>query len=1137
MKDILFETATLRIQMLGQFKVWRQGEILSWPTQKSKALFQILLIEPGRLVPAEQLLEYLWSDLPPRKAQNNLWVTISQLRRVLQPDLPPRSRSAYIHKQGEGYRFNSESDYLLDCDTFATYLAAAQSATDLTASINAWDSAYALYQGDYLEDEPYAEWTQNPRIQWQRRFEQLLFNLAQVHGRSGQYQQAINYCHEILTLNNTNESTYRLLMQYHAALGERPTALQVYNEAVQVLQDELGVDPMPETDELARQIQKLEGEWKLEIVEPPVSTPFVGRGKEVTQITQLLTQTSTNHGQVMLITGEPGIGKSRLIREMTILANRQGFQSLSAQCYQVEQTMPYQPLIDLVRQIITSDDHWQQLAPVWMRELTILVPEIDEVAATATGTVLPSDNLDESKQVRLYQAIFNLFANQADRYKVLLVVEDIHWADPATLQCLHYLARQFTQIPIALVLSLREENISANADLVALLHSLRREPHATSLSLARLTLADTTAFLAQTSDTADLADRLGNWLHQETDGNPFFFISLLQSLREEGLLDNVVETDWQAQVQTDPVLVFPDAIRESVLSRLQRLTQTEREVIDWIATYGLSLDFSTLQAISHQPNMTLLNTVEQLLERQLLIETAGQYDFSHNKIREVVYYDLSAARRGLYHRQIADTLEVLPLSPDKASILARHFERGEENEKALIYWMQAGDHALNTYAYQQATHLYERALALTDQTEAQMKAYIGLGRAFTLLDDHKAAAAIFKQGLQLAELHGDTSFRTKFLYSQAQNANRQHRSDGGKPEVEAALRAAERAGDDYHLAQSLLLLTEVNESSGDLINALETATRAQIVCDKLNDNHLEARALIEIGFLHAQQADFDEAINATERGLELLTGTDDRNAIAYAWNILGRALGGRGDYSRALEAFQHSQEAAQIIGDRYLLSQAYNMRGWIHRELCDYESALKFDQEGVDFAQQWGKSSPEISAQLNVCLDLLHLGDPKQALELLNKTETRINAGEFGFHNWRWRLRLLHARGLCFLDIDDPAKALELAEEGLPLAEINITRKYVALNHELGSMALARLGRVDEAIVAMEMAVSLADTIQYQPIRWASRYKLVELYRQKGHEQEAQRASSEAEIIIQTIAGGLEDETLRTTFLNATLPQ
>jgi predicted ATPase/DNA-binding SARP family transcriptional activator len=1137
MEDNLQETAILRIQVLGQFQVWHQRELLIWPTHKSKTLFQILLIEPGRLIPTDQLMEYLWPDLTINKAKNNLWVTISQLRHVLEPDLPARAHSAFIIKQGEGYRFNSESDYWLDCETLATDLTASQSAANLNESIEAWEAARILYQGNYMEDEPYAEWVQFPRTQWRRRYEQLLFNLAQAHGRSGEYQQAINYCHEILALNNTKESTYRLLMQYHAALGERPTALQVYNEAVQVLRDELGVEPMPETDELARQIQKLEGEWKLEIVEPPVSTPFVGRGKEVTQITQLLTQTSTNHGQVMLITGEPGIGKSRLIREMTILANRQGFQSLSAQCYQVEQTMPYQPLIDLVRQIIGCGDHWRQLAPVWLRELAVLVPEIGEVAASATGVVLPSDDLDENKQVRLFQAIFNLFANQADRYKVLLVVEDIHWADPATSQCLHYLARQFTQIPIALVLSLREENISANVDLVALLHSLRREPHATSLSLARLTLADTTAFLAQTSDTADLADRLGNWLHQETDGNPFFLISLLQSLREEGLLDNVVETDWQAQVQTDPVLVFPDAIRESVLSRLQRLTQTEREVIDWIATYGLSLDFSTLQAISHQPNMTLLNTVEQLLERQLLIETAGQYDFSHNKIREVVYYDLSAARRGLYHRQIADTLEVLPLSPDKASILARHFERGEEKEKALIYWMQAGNHALDTYAYQQAAHHYEQVLALTDHSLAQMSAYLGLSRAFMLMDDHKAATAIIQKGLHLAQHHVDNSRRIQFLYVLAQNASRQHRPDGGKPEVEAVLDAAEHIGDDYHHAQSLILLTEVHESNGDLRSALKTATRAQTICNKLNDNKLEARALVEIGFLHAQQADFDEAVNAAEQGLEVLVGADDRNAIAYIWNILGRALGGRGDYSRAIDAFQHSQEEAQIIGDRYLLAQVFNMRGWLYRELGDYENGLKFDQEGVDFAKQWGKPSPEISAQLNVCLDLLHLGDPKQALELLNKTETRINVGEFGFHNWRWRLRLLHARGLCFLDIDDPAKALDLAEEGLPLAEMNITRKYVALNYELKGMALAELGKVNEAIVAMEMAVSLADTIQYQPIRWASRYKLVELYRQKDHEQEAQRASSEAEIIIQTIAGGLEDKTLRTKFFNATLPQ
>ncbi len=257
MENKLLETAALRIQMLGPFQAWHQQEILTWPTQKSKALFQILLIEPGRLVPTDQLLEYLWPALPPHKAQNNLWVTVSQLRRLLQPDSPPRARSAYIHKQGEGYRFNSESDYWLDVDAFVTHLAAAQSADDLTASVKAWDAARILYQGDYLEDEPYAEWAQLPRTQWRRRYEQLLINLAEAYGRNGRFQQAITHCREILTLDNANETAYRTLMRCHAALGERATALKVYDEAVQALQDEIGVDPMPETAELSRQIQQL----------------------------------------------------------------------------------------------------------------------------------------------------------------------------------------------------------------------------------------------------------------------------------------------------------------------------------------------------------------------------------------------------------------------------------------------------------------------------------------------------------------------------------------------------------------------------------------------------------------------------------------------------------------------------------------------------------------------------------------------------------------------------------------------------------------------------------------------------------------------------------------------------------------
>jgi tetratricopeptide (TPR) repeat protein len=156
---------------------------------------------------------------------------------------------------------------------------------------------------------------------------------------------------------------------------------------------------------------------------------------------------------------------------------------------------------------------------------------------------------------------------------------------------------------------------------------------------------------------------------------------------------------------------------------------------------------------------------------------------------------------------------------------------------------------------------------------------------------------------------------------------------------------------------------------------------------------------------------------------------------------------------------------------------------------------------------------------------------------MLDKIESQIDAGEFGFHKWRWRLRLMHARGLCFLALGKPAKSLALAEEGLPLAEKNITRKYIALNHQLRASALKELGKINKAIAAYKAAVSLADTIQYQPIRWSGRYQLAELYKQMGDEQESHRSSSEAGNIAQAIADAIEDESLRKLFLNAVLPR
>ncbi len=291
--------------------------------------------------------------------------------------------------------------------------------------------------------------------------------------------------------------------------------------------------------------------------------------------------------------------------------------------------------------------------------------------------------------------------------------------------------------------------------------------------------------------------------------------------------------------------------------------------------------------------------------------------------------------------------------------------------------------------------------------------------------------------------------------------------------------------------------------------------------------------MADLAWLQAQTGGFVAAAASAEAALDLLQTTEDRAGVAFAWNTLGRAQGGAGNYGAAFDAFEHSREIAQAIGHRFLAAQVPNMLGWLRFQLCDYEGALASDREGVELAARWGKSPPEVSARINLALNILHLGDPGQALSDLEAIRDQIEREVSGFHAWRWQLRVLQAQGLCHLALDEPGLALELASAGATLAASTSSQKYVALNHELCGAALARLERPAEAAAELALAVELADALPYQPLRWGARLRLATLYKGTGRDQEAALLLSEARDIVQTIAASLPDQPLRAAFLAA----
>jgi class 3 adenylate cyclase/tetratricopeptide (TPR) repeat protein len=893
-----------------------------------------------------------------------------------------------------------------------------------------------------------------------------------------------------------------------------------------------------------------------------IETRMVGRHDELKFLQDaLLTIIEEGEGQVVTISGEAGVGKSRLLYEY-----QNWFELLPQVLHlfhgrgrQGSRGQPYSLLRDLFTfrfQVLENDSGEEARRKIVAGFGDVFGNDEDALMrAHIIGQLLGFDfsasphlkgMLNDPEQLRNRGLMYlrEYFRVVSMDNPCLITLEDIHWSDDSSLDMFNQLGEGTPQQRLLIVYATRPTLFEQR------IYWGEGQTYHTRLELRSLSKRESRQLVAEILKLVeDIPAELRELVVSGAEGNPFYLEELIKMLIEDGVVVTGSET-WHIQAERLAQIDVPSTLAGVLQARLDSLPQQERIVLQQASVVGrLFWDrlVAHIQAEHDEGSdpqfvaiaLTSLRGRELIYRREeSAFAGALEYLFKNDILREVTYESVIKHMRKTYHELVAEWL--ITNSGDRigeySGPIAEHLLLAGRKDLAGEYFAQAGESALASYANAEAESFYSQALSLTDQPAAQLDAYLGLGRAFMLQDDHKAATAVIQQGLHLAERYGDVARRDRLLYAQAQNASRQHRSDGGKPEVEAALLAAEQAGDDYHLAQNLLLLTEVHESIGDLSSALETATRAQIVSSKLNDNQLEARILVELGFLRAQRADFDEAVVAAEQGLRLLAKTDDRSAIAYAWNILGRALGGRGNYSRALDAFNHSQEEAQIIGDRYLLAQAFNMRGWLHCELGDYENGLKFDEEGVDLARQWGKPSPEISARLNVCLDVLHLGDPLRVLAMLDEIEVQIKGGSFGFHNWRWRLRLLHTRGLCFLALDEPAKALAMAEEGLLLAETAIIRKYVALNHEMKGAAMAELGKMDDAISELKTAISLADAIQYQPIRWAGRHQLAKLYYQNGLEQEAKNTSSKAEHIIQTIAAALDEKTLQTSFLNAALP-
>ncbi len=677
-------SSTLRIRLLGALDL-RHDETPLPPLESARAasLLAYLLLHGEAPQPRQRLAFLLWPDSTERQARTNLRHVLHNLRRAL-PD-PDR----FLDVTPRTLQWRADTPFWLDVAAFEDSLSRAQREAADGGLAALWE-AVELYKGDLLEGS-YDEWILEEREGLRQRYLEALERLAALLEARGDHAQAIRYAERLLRHDPLHEETYRLLMRLHDARGDRARALRVYHVCVATLEHELGVEPSAPTREAYEALLPLEPAATERQAGRVGGPPLVGRGPERKRLAALWHAAESGRAQFVLLSGEPGIGKTRLIEEFRSWCAHRGAVTAEARSYAAEGALAYGPVVAWLRSEAFKA-RLERLDRGHLTDLARLLPELlSEVADLARPEPLP----ESEQRQRLYDAVVRtIFAPGGP---LLLVADDLQWCDRETLQFLHYLLRVGPHARLLVAAAARREEIDRQHPLNDLLAGLQALECFTEIEVSRLTRGE----------TAVLAERLAgrpleepDRLHGETEGNPLFVVEALRA----GWTSENADRGWMSP-----------KVQAVIWSRLAQLSEPARDLAGVAATIGREFTSDVLAYASEADEGTLVRGLDELWRRRIVREQgADAYDFSHDKIREVAYLALSPARRHHLHLRVAHALESV-YARDPGSVsgqLAAHYESAGAADEAVAWYVQAAEAAQQLHAIVEAVRLLDRALDL-----------------------------------------------------------------------------------------------------------------------------------------------------------------------------------------------------------------------------------------------------------------------------------------------------------------------------------------------------------------------------------------------------------------------------------------
>ncbi len=936
---ILEQSCRFQIKLLGTPSLSWEEKPFSLSRKQARALIYVLgsTLQP---VSRDRLIFLFWPDKPEATARRNLTRVLSYIRKTL-----PHPEIILFDKASIG--LNPELVWS-DAVHFSGLIKQNSPASKSEIA--------TLYDGLFLSgfslshNSEFDSWLTTQQGKYEGGYLAALKDLIQSNSADQDYAAAIDFAQRYLVIDELAEDVHQHLIRLYAVNGDRGAAMRQFEACTLILERELGVEALPETrktyDEARsgktsfQPVLKIKPSWT---VLPSLDLPLIGREKAWESLENAYRQ--FQHGGVILLSGEPGVGKSRLLQEFATSRDRL---VLSGNCHASTQTLSYQPITQALRQALSQPGLWAGTRPIWLTETSRLLPELVD---TFPDLPPPIEVEPDQAQARLYEALTQCVLGLARNTTLLLCLDDLQWMDRATAGWLTYLSSRLAGSNICILAAYRIEEKNSVEDLQ---ETISRINLMVEISLTSLTQEAIGLVLGELLEPPFHPDTLAARIYSATGGNTFFVLETIRVLLERG------------QLASPPFeLPLANTVQEVIQRRLNRLSQVARQILEAAAVLSPDLQYQLMQETAGRSELEVADGLDELTEHQLLIG-GDPHRIRHDLITQITYQSLSPWRKRLLHRRAADSLDKLyRQQPDEvAALIARHYDAAGELKKAVHYYHKAAIHARRLYANEEAIIYMGKALELSSKFELDWKEIAQfhefLGESLKITGQFEAARQVYSNCLDLIP---DSAYLqcVKFQTKLADVFENLNLMDQAEQTYDKALMLLKAHLDDHqtlawqqawlevHLERLGMLYLQAKPEVMDAV-----CEEIKPVLEKTGTPDQRARyyaSQVSIALLRERFALSRQTLRFTDAELKAVMETGDTARIATAKFQWGFRLLWSGNLDAAEQPLYESLRIAEETGRVMLQCRCLIYLTCLHRLQGDVESARTYAVRSFEGAQ------------------------------------------------------------------------------------------------------------------------------------------------------------------------------------------